>query len=160
MDKKRHTTRIKQFFITMPRSEGITKLDFYRTLSRYQMSYCKIVEEKHKDGSPHLHALVVFENTYTKNFILNYLQKEYPDYSKRVDVDGARSLKNSDVYLNKDDTNALIVGALPDPARDLRITTKRKAVRKHYLKFLEVGFDPIAGQNFDEWFDENIEPKI
>lgn len=100
---------VKQLFITFPHS-NVDKQTFRDTLLRFEPEYYKICEEKHKDGSPHLHAVVKFKNKYSKVFVLKYFKEQYPDDYKRIDVKPVRSIKNSIAYLSKEDDNPLESG--------------------------------------------------
>lgn len=104
---------VKQFFITFPKS-NIDKVEFRDSLLRFEPSYYKVCEEQHKDGTPHLHAVVKFKNKYSKAFVLKYFKEKYPEDYKRIDVEIVRSIKNSITYLSKEDDNPLESGEFVD----------------------------------------------
>lgn len=112
---------VKQLFITFPHST-VDKQTFRDTLLRFDPDYYKVCEEKHKDGTPHLHAVVRFKNKYSKTFILNYYKELYPDDYKRIDIKPIRSIKNAINYLSKEDGDPLESGPFSDhrnPQRSL-----------------------------------------
>lgn len=100
---------VKQFFITFPKS-NVDKVTFRDTILRFGPDYYKVVEEKHKDGTPHLHCVLRTKNSYTKKFILTYLKEKFPDDYKRIDVEPVRSIKHALNYLSKEDTSPLVSG--------------------------------------------------
>ncbi len=100
---------VKQVFITFPKS-NVDKSTFRDSLLRFEPEYYKVCEEKHKDGTPHLHAVIKFKNKYSKSFILEHYKKKYPDDFKRIDVENVRSIKKALAYLSKEDTAPLESG--------------------------------------------------
>lgn len=107
---------VKQLFITFPHS-NVDKVAFRDDLLRFEPNYYKVCEEKHKDGSPHLHAVVRFKNKYSKAYVIKYFKEKYPDDYKRIDVKPVRSIKNSIAYLSKEDENPLVSGEFEDTRR-------------------------------------------
>lgn len=101
---------VKQLFITFPHST-VDKQEFRDMLLRFEPDYYKICEEKHKDGSPHLHAVIRFKNKYSQSFIIKYFKEVLPDDYKRIDVKPVRSIKNSIAYVSKEDENPLESGS-------------------------------------------------
>lgn len=104
---------VKQLFITFPKS-NVDKQTFRDALLRFEPSYYKVCEEKHKDGTPHLHAVVKFKNKYSKAYVLKHFKELYPDDYKRIDVKPVRSIKNSIAYLSKEDPEPLESGEFVD----------------------------------------------
>lgn len=104
---------VKQFFITFPKS-NVDKQSFRDVLLRFDPDYYKLCEEKHKDGTPHLHAIIRTKNKYSKAFVLKYLKEIYPDDYKRIDIETVRSIKNALQYLSKEDPNPLESGEYID----------------------------------------------
>jgi len=100
---------VKQLFITFPHST-VDKVVFRDQLLRFEPSYYKIAEEKHKDGTPHLHAVVKFKNKYSKAYVLKYFKELYPEDYKRIDVCPVRSITKSVEYLSKEDLSPLESG--------------------------------------------------
>lgn len=120
---------VKQLFITFPHS-NVDKLTFRDDLLRFEPDYYNIVEEKHKDGSPHLHAIIRFTNKYSKPFVLKYFKGKYPQDYKRIDIKPVRSIKHAIEYLSKEDKNPLISG-------DYTENRKPQAIPSHqFAKFL------------------------
>lgn len=112
---------MKQFFITFPKS-NVDKVTFRDALLRFEPDFYKVVEEKHKDGTPHLHAVIRFKNKYSKSKILSYFKELYPDDYKRIDIESVRSISNAITYLSKEDPNPLTTGEYKDnrnPPRNL-----------------------------------------
>lgn len=97
---------VKQLFITFPKS-NVDKHQFRDDLLRFEPDYYKICEEKHEDGTPHLHAVIRFKNKFSKAFVLKYFKEKYPDDYKRIHVKPVRSIKQSIKYLSKEDPNPL-----------------------------------------------------
>ncbi|KPA15700.1 hypothetical protein MHK_004093, partial [Candidatus Magnetomorum sp. HK-1] len=104
---------VKQLFITFPHSV-CDKCKFRDDLLRFEPDYYKVCEEKHKDGTPHLHAVVRFKNKYSKAFVLRHFKEIYPDDYKRIDVKPVRSIKKSIQYLSKEDPFPLESGTFSD----------------------------------------------
>lgn len=104
---------VKQLFITFPHSK-IDKQTFRDALLEFSPDYYKVVEEKHKDGTPHLHAIIRFKNKYSVAHVLKKMKEKYPDDYKRIDVKPVRSIKNALKYLSKEDQNPLESGEFTD----------------------------------------------
>lgn len=100
---------IKQVFITLPHSH-IDKSTLRDFLLQFSPEYYKVCEEKHKDGTPHLHAVVKFVNKYSCAHIIKQFKNVYPDDYKRLDVKPVRSIKRSIEYLSKEDSEPLTNG--------------------------------------------------
>lgn len=127
----------KQWFMTFPKSP-INKIEFRDTLLRFEPTFYKIVEEKHKDGTPHLHAVVVFKGGYSKAFILKYFKEKYSDSYKRIHVETVRSIKHALGYLSKEDIEPLETGPYVDNRNP-----QRAALHKIRKKAMETA-DQIA----------------
>ena len=125
---------VKQIFITFPKS-NIDKSTFRDMLLRFEPSYYKVCEEKHKDGTPHLHAVLVFKNKYSKAFILKYFKEKLPEDFKRIDIQPVRSIKNSLQYLSKEDPEPL---ESSEPFKDSRGHSKEKFMKHHIREFLKL----------------------
>jgi len=82
---------------------------------RFDPDFYRIVEEKHADGSPHLHALVKFKAKFSKAFVLKHFKEIFPDDYKRIDVQPVRSVKHAHDYLSKEDKEPLESGSYLDP---------------------------------------------
>lgn len=100
---------IKNMFITFPKST-MDKKEFSKLLIPKHPSYMKCVEEKHKDGSPHLHLIVQYVSKYSKAHIIKYLKEHLPNDWKRIKVESLRSIKHCEVYLNKEDKKPYLYG--------------------------------------------------
>jgi len=100
----KHRNAVKSFFITFPKSGDITKNQFYDDFaSTYSVEKAVVALESHKDGTPHIHLAVVLKDKQTKNIILKYMQKQYPEDYKRIDIQGMRSWTESFRYLTYPD---------------------------------------------------------
>lgn len=126
---------VKQLFITFPHST-VDKVEFRDTLLRFDPSYYKVCEEKHKDGTPHLHAVIKFKNKFSKSFVVKYFKTIYPDEYKRIDVKPVRSIKKSIEYLSKEDTQPLESGEFKD-SRNPQLNWIHKFAT-------ELGYDSLA----------------
>lgn len=129
---KQNRNKMKQFFVTFPKSK-IDKHEFRDVLSPELVNWYMIVEEKHKDGTPHLHALYKLKDGITKSQLLKIYKQKFPDDYMRIDVKPVRSLKHSIAYLSKEDKDPLVSGEFIET---------RNPSRNHLLKFLreEYGF--------------------
>lgn len=116
--------KIKQFFITFPKST-CDKHTFRDHLLRFNPEYYKVSEEKHKDGSPHLHAVLKTKSPYSKAFVLKKFKEIYPHDYKRIDVEGCRSINHARAYISKEDTSPLESGDFKD-SRDPKLARLTK----------------------------------
>lgn len=125
---------VKQLFLTFPHST-VDKCTFRDQLLRFEPDYYSVCEEKHKDGTPHLHAVVRFKNKYSKAYVVKYFKELYPEDYKRIDVKPVRSIKNSIAYLSKEDTSPLTSGEFKDA---------RQPQNNHLSAFArELGFNSV-----------------
>ena len=139
---------VKQLFITFPKS-NIDKVTFRDLLLRFEPDYYKIVEEKHKDGTPHLHAVIRFKAKYSKKYVLDYFKEHLPNDYKRIDIDAVRSIKNALNYLSKEDPNPLVSGEYVDTRQP-----KKNAMEKLKREFADVcGFDTYS--MLERWMRAN-----
>lgn len=109
MTNNNNRNPIKQMFITFPKST-VDKNTFRDKLLRFDPEYYKICEEHHKDGTPHLHAVIKYKNKYSKARVLNYFKEIFPEDYKRIDVQPVRSIAKSLQYLSKEDKEPLESG--------------------------------------------------
>lgn len=119
---------VKQLFITFPHST-CDKIEFRDKLLRFEPDYYKLCEEKHQDGTPHLHAVIRFKNKYSQSHVLKYFKQIFPDDYKRIDVKPVRSIKKAIDYLSKEDPFPLESGpfeSLRNPQRNWAINFARK----------------------------------
>lgn len=100
---------VKQVFITLPHSH-IDKHTLRDFLLQFNPEFYKVSEEHHKDGTPHLHAVVKFKNKYSCTHIVKKFKDEYPNEYKRFDVKPVRSIKHSIRYISKEDPDPLTNG--------------------------------------------------
>lgn len=107
---------VKSMFITFPKS-NLSRKDFSSIFMPKKPTYMKCVEEHHKDGTPHLHLIIQFSDKFSKGHIVKFLKEKLPDDYKRIDVQTLRSIKHSEVYLNKEDTTPYILGEMLDQRR-------------------------------------------
>ncbi len=111
--------KVKKYFITFPKST-LTRSEFYVILSEEYSTdilYFKCVQESHKDGTPHLHLIVIFRVGVSKPNMLKFFKRKLPNDNKRIKVEVLRSLKHALVYLDKEDKNPLVVGIVPTSDR-------------------------------------------
>lgn len=108
---------VKSLFITFSQSKLVTKEEFFEVLvARYPMQYAKLCRETHKDGNPHIHAMLYFKDCkYSKGHMVKYLKEKYPNDYKRIDVGATRSVKNAIEYQSKEDKDPLVYGTPPMP---------------------------------------------
>lgn len=108
----------KQWFLTFPQTE-VSKQDFLDTLQLLEVDYWNVVQEHHKDGSLHLHAILRLRsrrgNTLAQ--LLKFFQSKYPNDWKRIHLKPVRSIHNAIEYLSKEDCSPLVSGDYVD-ARD------------------------------------------
>jgi len=128
---------VKSQFITFPKS-NLTKKEFATLFMPKKPTYIKCVEEKHKDGTPHLHMIIQYTAKFSCGHIVKYVKEKLPDDFKRIDVATVRSIKHSEVYLSKEDKEPYIYGEMTEGRNP------RNAVVKSYLK--EVGFSGTPAQ--------------
>lgn len=98
----RSNKAIKAWFITFPQSGNTTLDSFVETFSVYEVQYSKVVRELHADGNPHLHLVIQFKGSHTKNALLGQVKKKFPDDWKRIHLQSLGSKHMADVYLGKD----------------------------------------------------------
>lgn len=95
--------KIKQYFLTYPQSGDETKQSFANTLQLLPtLIYYRVSKELHKDGNPHLHAVIKLDPGITKSNILKFFQEKYPESYKRIDVESTRSMSHALEYIVKD----------------------------------------------------------
>lgn len=135
---------VKQLFITFPQSGSIDKHQFRDALLRFEPDYYKICQETHKDGNPHLHAVVRFKNKYSRAFVIKYFKEKYPDSYKRIDVKPVRSIRNALAYISKEDTNPLESAEYKDN-RD----PQKAAAARSFNKLKSIANIPFV--NFEEF---------
>lgn len=132
--KSKNRNPVKQLFITFPKST-VSKTSFRDKLLRFDPHYYKIVEEKHQDGTPHLHAIIKFKNKYSISYILKYFKEQYPNDYKRIDVEPIRSISNAVTYLSKEDPSPLEHGEAK--------TTRSKYKEWHHNFARELGYNDV-----------------
>lgn len=124
---------VKQVFLTWPKTP-ITKDVLLKDLQKlFELKYCKIVQELHSDGTPHLHAVIQFANSYSCPRIIKKFKDDYPDDWKRLHVRPVKSLTHSIEYCDKDDPDPLIWG---DLRRVPKLATATKWARAEKRRLL------------------------
>lgn len=116
---------IKNWFITFPRSVGVTKQVFSDSLP--PTTYKKIVQEEHKDGTPHLHAIVQLSHTKSKAKFIQWFEFKFPTDYHRIHISPIRSLNHTIDYTGKEDPNPLVIGDLVRPRRRARSIAQIRA---------------------------------
>ncbi len=97
---------VQKYFITFPKST-VSKLAFLNILKELHLDYYIICEEKHQDGTPHLHVLTWFHTKKTKATLLKYLRRKFPDDYKRIHLSSIRNLPAAIDYCKKEDEDYL-----------------------------------------------------
>lgn len=94
----------KSFFLTYPQCNA-TKEDLKTFLdTKGRTTYLLIGRETHEDGAYHLHALVTYERK------LNVKRQNYFDFQEyHPNIQAARNLQAVKTYIQKEDTEPLIV---------------------------------------------------
>jgi len=120
---------VKHVFLTWPKTP-ITKDDLLKVLlDQFELKYACVVVEPHKDGTPHLHALIQFSNSYSCPRVIKKFKPLYPNNWKSIHVRPVKNWNNSLAYLTEPnsektvDNNPLIWG-------DYRAVPKLKAATK------------------------------
>lgn len=149
MTSKKNRNPVKQMFITFPHS-NVDKYAFRDVLLKLDPEYYKICEEHHKDGSPHLYAVVKYKNKFSKSHILKFFEKEFPNDYKRIDIETVRSIKNALAYLSKEDNEPLESGQY----QETRGTNRERNVEK-----LENDFARALGYCNKQDLDEHEEER-
>jgi len=135
----------KMFFLTFPQND-LDKAEFMLRLTndlprqtKVPLSWGIVVREKHKDDSPHLHAILCFERP------LQISNCRFFDFlgGKHGDVKPVTNLKNQLAYLYKYDTEPLKFGNVPAPAKD-------GGGPRGPSKADEVALSVLAGKSFDD----------
>lgn len=117
----------KAFFLTYPQCPLLKEIvgTFLQTKTSMKNEnksprgiYIMVAEEKHKDGTPHLHAIVLFNQEFnltdpTFFDIKNHLKdRELLPY--HPNIQGMKSLSKSLEYLTKEDHSPFTLGLLPE----------------------------------------------
>jgi len=97
---------IKQWFITFPQTDT-TKQLFLDSFPPYELGM--VAQETHEDGGLHLHMLIVLKKALSKSKLLTYIQKRWPDDYKRINTQPTKSKADVIDYLNKEDSEVLVV---------------------------------------------------
>lgn len=123
MPKHRNPTQC--FFITFPKSGTVTKQDFRDALRPLYIKYIAVAKESHEDGTPHLHAHVVFGKQHLARTpgiswdkLMKHLTMQYPADYKRINIQTTRNVK-PDSYIFKEDIDPLIEGEIPKKRKTL-----------------------------------------
>lgn len=143
--KKRNPNKIAQWFITFPQSGDLKREEFAKSLP--PSDFIKVVQETHKDGGFHLHAICILKTPLSKPNLMKTLAKKYPGDSKKIDYESVRSISHSAVYLDKEDTTPYIEGVMPRrKLRSMRAIRKyfTDNPREYYQLLFDVGFAPTS----------------
>lgn len=143
--------QLARFFVTLPRTKT-KKTDLEASLP--PSTYYKIAQESHKDGYPHLHAVVIPRTHSTKIQLLKRLQKAFPTISKSIDVGAIRNMEGAVSYLDKEDKKPITVGQYSVKKKDY----KSKRAQKAYLKKITEDDDELSKHrsNLSFLFDEPL----
>lgn len=90
-----------KWFITFPHSGNVVlKNEFIEKFEEnFPTKRYAVVEEKHKDGEPHIHALVETEGKVNKTSLLDWAKKNFEGNEKRLDFEGVKSWKAALDYI-------------------------------------------------------------
>lgn len=121
----------KWLFYTFPKCGEVTRQDIVDVLaSQYQTDFYCVSAETHKDGTPHLHALINYRKPISKAKILKILKNKYPNDWKRQQF--GRIRKNSTPwhahqYILKEDPDPITYGSSPQRPKCVGTNTDRLA---------------------------------
>ncbi len=107
MNNINHRKPLKRIFITFPKTL-VSKQEFKNSIESLGIIKSHIVQESHKDGTKHLHAIIVLQNKLSKKSIISYFMKNYPGSYKRIHIGSVRSMKFAIAYLSKEDKDPLV----------------------------------------------------
>lgn len=103
---KRNGNEIKQWFITFPQSNDVSKETFIKSLP--PLSAYRISREDHEDGGFHLHASIKLKSKgLTKPKLLRWIERKWPNDYLRIHVKPTRSWKNAEDYSYKEDPDTI-----------------------------------------------------
>ncbi len=100
--------KIKQWFITFPQTTT-TKVEMAERLDALTPKFYYIVQETHKEGGKHLHAVALLAPV-RKTDLLAKFKEWYPEDCKRIDIQPTRSIPKAIQYLEKEDKNPITKG--------------------------------------------------
>ncbi len=101
MNEIRHRDPLKNYFLTFPTCK-LNESQLWKTLWQpLILTYGAIVQEDHKDGQKHLHAIIFLKNKINKNNLLKILKRLFPDDWKRIHIRSLRSYKFAYNYMTK-----------------------------------------------------------
>ncbi len=103
--------KIKQIFLTFPQT--VETKDNFRNKVEHMSTYGYVVQETHKNGGKHLHAILILKIPKSKVNIIKDFKVLYPDSYQRIKIEGLRNLKGSEIYLQKEDKSPLQWGICP-----------------------------------------------
>jgi len=139
--KRSNRNPVKQVFITFPKST-VDKITFRDIFLKFTPVYYKVVEEKHKDGTPHLHAVIKFKDKFSCSHILKHCKAHFPDDWKRIDIKPVRSIRHALDYLSKEDTSPCTSGEYKETrGQDLWAIQKKK----NFMKLLHETEEVVPG---------------
>ncbi|AKV62302.1 putative replication initiation protein [Lytechinus variegatus variable sea urchin associated circular virus] len=98
----------KNFFLTYPRSIDLSKQDLFDFLLSFEPNYLLVAEEKHADGTPHLHALLCLAR---RRDIRDPRHFDCQGY--HCNITSTRSIARCIDYCKKDDCSPLSSGDVP-----------------------------------------------
>lgn len=117
------------WFLTYPRTscskeDFVASLPFLKTSIPVQWGY--VAQEKHEDGTPHLHALLRFRTALTvrDSAFFDVLTRTHGNYQP------CKNVKACIKYLHKEDANPLKIGDPPSPGEDAPPEKKASVTRE------------------------------
>ena len=97
---------ISKYFITFPKS-NVSRECFLKFLQERPLRYHLVAEEKHADGTPHLHAVVWLDKPISKAKFLKIFKVGFPEDYHRIQLQAVRSMNHAVDYCKKEDLNPL-----------------------------------------------------
>jgi len=95
-------------FLTIPKSGDLTKVQVASTLDKKNVPHYYIVQETHKDGDKHFHAIISTDVNKNFNLKLNALNFE----GHHANIQRVRNAERALAYLQKEDKEPLIKGKI------------------------------------------------
>lgn len=141
---------IKSWFLTYPQSRETTMEQFRDCFKNvYAMKYCRVVKELHKDGNPHLHAVIIFEKAHTLSALKARAKKHFPGEDERIQYKTLRSKTREDfeIYFEKQ------IDGIEEGKFELRDDTKRLLKIQNEIR----KWDELCGRSESK---EEVEERI
>lgn len=145
-EEKKFRLNAKNVFLTYSRTpEGLDKpaLAGFLSLLEPAPSYYRIAKERHRDGTPHLHALLLYDR---KVNIRN--ARHYDFMGCHPNVGAARDVKGSFAYLTKDDEHPLDTPGIAAVVGGGKRGRDRERERRRFIDLARQGQIEEAREDF------------